>query len=409
MYEKKQSMCTELKHMCIHRLKPHYLSIDECVLHATSQSLHRFRLQHIQKTIHTQACGKLSIIKIISNCTFTPCGCGCIQEWHESRYHNILNLLGIRRSHHKRFIVCRWMHPCHQHHHHHYRSQKGRKANFYGSCWASVQSIFSSEWQELGNKTRIQCYWMFDNVLYYLFYHRLKSNLNQCGKLKEDEFYCAWHLKFTSCVYSRSLILMDSWLNEHERKTRERERERMLAESSGIDQMEQSYIWESTSGFHLYYSVTNQLLVCLKFSSLYVVWVCNEKWQVLPAHKWWAHVFFGKKIAATLTVLTKCSHYKLLLLLLYIHVCMCTAKQLNIVHLNYLITINIIAWNSERVMYRVIIGCAFSRTQRVNVVNKHSSRNIQCLSIQFLSSSYTDGLVCPCPYSRVEIVNFVYL
>lgn len=117
----------------------------------------------------------------------------------------------------------------------------------------------------------------------------------------------------------------------------------------------------------------------------------------------------GKKIAATLTVLTKCSHYKLLLLLLYIHVCMCTAKQLNIVHLNYLITINIIAWNLERVMYRVIIGCAFSRTQRVNVVHKHSSRNIQCLSIQFLSSSYTDGLVCPCPYSRVEIVNFVYL
>lgn len=115
------------------------------------------------------------------------------------------------------------------------------------------------------------------------------------------------------------------WMNMKEK--RESERERMLAESSGIDQMEQSYIWESTLGFHLYYSVTNQLLVCLKFSSLYVVWVSNEKWQTgIARTQVMSTRFLRKKIAATLTVLTKCSHYKLLLLLLYLHVCVCTAK-----------------------------------------------------------------------------------
>lgn len=151
-------------------------------------------------------------------------------------------------------------------------------------------------------------------------------------------------------------------------------------------------------GLSLKYSVTNQLSVCLKFSSL-----CSRFGDLMKSDRYCPHTsdehtFSSQKekIAVTLTLLTKCSDYKLLLLLLCLHVYVCIAKQLNIVHLNYLIIINIIAWNSERVMYRVIIGCVLSHTPaRVYVVNKHSSRNIECVSIQFLSSSYTDPQLMP--------------
>lgn len=138
---------------------------------------------------------------------------------------------------------------------------------------------------------------------------------------------------------------MDSWLNGDEKKIRKRERgkrerERALAESSGIDVIcwnnwiKQSCIngWfgQSTLVFtFILFSVTNRLSLCLKYLSYYFAWVPNEKWQALPAHIFVTsdvHTFSYRK-KKNVYVLTKCLDYKLLSFRPYIYkylsVCVC--------------------------------------------------------------------------------------